>query len=132
MARVAYAELQDALGPSFTRPMLSVETSYVRDAGGDAYGLTLAAQTYEGDVLGACATSDKKSTPEIVARSVASELAAALNTSAPVDKHLADQVVQLVCLAGGVSRVEVAEATGHLETAVEVVRVFGLDAAVER
>jgi RNA 3'-terminal phosphate cyclase (ATP) len=68
---------------------------------------------------------------ERVAEEVAQSLLKQLETGAPVDKHLGDQLVVWAALASGVSEYRVAELTMHTATSIDLCRIMaGVSAEV--
>lgn len=62
----------------------------------------------------------------------AHELCETLQDMTVVDPHMADQLCILMAMANGRSRFLVPKPTSHLETAVQVLRQFGIDISLER
>ncbi|MEM1655595.1 MAG: RNA 3'-terminal phosphate cyclase, partial [Nitrososphaerota archaeon] len=69
---------------------------------------------------------------ERVAEEAAQDLLRQLKSSAPVDKHLGDQLVVWAALASGVSEYRVAELTMHATTSIDLCRIMaGIRAEVD-
>jgi RNA 3'-terminal phosphate cyclase (ATP) len=69
---------------------------------------------------------------ERVAEEAAQSLIKQLETGAPVDKHLGDQLVIWAALASGVSEYRVAELTMHTTTSIDLCRIMaGISAEVD-
>ena len=67
---------------------------------------------------------------EEVATAAVEDLREWTDGSGVVDRHLADQLVPYLALAGGAVRIP--EVTDHVESAVSVAREFGFDVAIDR
>ena len=91
-------------------------------------GITLWAET-ENSILGADSLGEKGKRAETVGDEAARNLIDALNTNAALDKHMADQIVPYLALAGG--SVSVSEITQHTKTNVEIVNKFGFNLEVK-
>ena len=91
-------------------------------------GITLWAET-ENSILGADSIGERGKRAEVVGEEAAGAFVAELNTGAGLDKHMADQVVPFLALAGG--RVAVSEVTEHTRTNIHVLKKFGYDLKVE-
>ena len=68
--------------------------------------------------------------PESLADTTADAIERWAGTAAPVDAHLADQLVVWLALAGG--SVPIPRVTDHVRTNVALVRAFGYDVSIER
>lgn len=99
-----------------------VEARRVQGAGPGAAVFLFAA--YEQAVAGFCAYGRKGLASEHVAAAACDELLAHHRCGAPVDPHLADQLVLPMVLAAGVSRVATSSITGHLLTNLALVQSF--------
>ncbi|NPB07150.1 MAG: RNA 3'-terminal phosphate cyclase [Aquificae bacterium] len=84
--------------------------------------VTAWAEDEAGNLLGADALGKKGKPSERVGREAAEKLIKDLKTGAPVDEHLADHLIPLLGLAGGVMRVP--RLTGHLEACAWTVEQF--------
>jgi len=82
-----------------------------------------AAARYGNTVVGVCTLGERGLKAEAVGGRAAAELKAELDSGAPLDRHMADQIVPYVALAGG--RVRVSEVTEHARTGVHVANLFG-------
>ena len=94
----------------------------VRTAGPGA-GIFLFVE-YEGGLAGFTAYGRKGLPSDQVAQMACEPLLTHHETGAPVDPHLADQMVLPMALAGGTSRIDTSCITEHLLTNLEVVRAF--------
>jgi RNA 3'-terminal phosphate cyclase (ATP) len=99
-----------------------VEPQRLRGVGPGA-GIFLFAE-YEHIVAGFTSYGRKGLPAERVAEAACDDLLAHHRTGAPVDPHLADQLVLPMALARGQSRLVTSEITGHLVTNVWVVQQF--------
>jgi RNA 3'-terminal phosphate cyclase (ATP) len=103
------------------------EVSYVEtDCPGSA--LVLAA-VYEGGRAGFTALGEAGKPSEEVASEAVAAFEAFDESSAAVDRHLADQLMVPLALAGG--ELLAPEVTAHVETNREVIETFGYELAVE-
>jgi RNA 3'-terminal phosphate cyclase (ATP) len=90
-------------------------------ARGDGAGVTLAAATDSGCLLGASQLGARGVSAEAVGAAAAAELQAALACGACVDEHAADQLIIFMALASGESRVLApAPLSLHARTAIAV------------
>ncbi len=113
-----------------TRPEVQLEPLRVRSAGPAATFFLLA--SYEQASAGFSAYGRKGLAAEHVAEAACQELLAHHTTGAPVDPHLADQLVLPMALAAGTSRIVTSAISDHLLTNLSVVRAFlPLQAQVE-
>ncbi len=99
----------------------SVNNLYV-DADSIGTSITLWIIDDRGNVWGADALGKKGKPAEEVGREAAQKLVEDFESGANVDRHLADHLVPLLALVGG--RIKVPEITSHLETNIEVVKLF--------
>lgn len=79
------------------------------------------AKTDKNIILGASALGKRGEQPFETGSKAAQELLNTLNSESTVDNHIQDQIIILMALAKGRSRVKVAEATLHTKTAIYVV-----------
>lgn len=95
-------------------------------------GIILVAELESGAVMGADSLGRLGVPAERVAEEAAGSLVKQLETGAPVDRHLGDQLVVWAALASGVSEYRVAELTTHTTTSMELCRIMaGAEAEVE-
>ena len=95
-------------------------------------GLVLFAQLSSGGILGGDALGKLGKPAEKVGEEAASALLQSLQRSAPVDKHLGDQLIVYAGLAEGSSRIRVSELTLHTLTCIEICKILlGVDFTVE-
>jgi RNA 3'-terminal phosphate cyclase (ATP) len=92
-------------------------------AAGPGAGIFLFVE-YEGSLAGFTAYGRKGLPSEQVAQLACEPLLAHHETGAPVDPHLADQLVLPMALTEGTSRIITSRITEHLLTNLEVVREF--------
>jgi RNA 3'-terminal phosphate cyclase (ATP) len=81
-------------------------------------------------VAGFSALGERGKPAERVGEDAADAANRFLEGSAPVDRHMADQLLVFLALAGG--RVRVPEVTDHVETRCELLEAFGVDVGLER
>jgi len=91
-------------------------------------GITLWIET-ENSRLGADSLGEKGKKAELVGKEAAEDLTKELDSTAPLDRYMADQIVPYLALAGG--SVRVSEITQHAKTNVDVVNEFGFDVVIE-
>jgi len=104
-----------------------IKTEYA-DTPSYGSGITLYAET-ENSVLGADSLGERGKRAEIVGNEAASNLIKEILSDAPIDRHMADQIVPYLALAGG--SVRVSEITEHARTNVEIVRKFGFNLKID-
>lgn len=74
-------------------------------------------------ILGADALGERGKRAEIVGKEAAENLIKEINSKAPVDKHLADQILPFMALVGKGS-IKVSEITAHCKTNIYVIEQF--------
>ena len=104
---------------------ISIEYAEAQSIGS---GITLWAET-EKTVLGSLEVGEKSKRAEVVGNEAAKNLITELLTNAGLDKHMGDQIIPYLAIAGG--KVSVSEVTAHTKTNVEVVNRFGFDVKIE-
>lgn len=67
---------------------------------------------------------------ETVGKEAADAAVSFLDTSAPIDRHLADQLLIFLALAGG--RIRIPAITDHVETSRSLLSSFGIDISLEQ
>ena len=95
-------------------------------------GIILLAELTSGSIL--CANSIGKigKPAEKVGEDAATDLLKQLNSGAPVDKYLADQIIVYMSLADGISKIRTTELTLHTLTCIEISkRVLGTNFSIE-
>jgi RNA 3'-phosphate cyclase len=81
----------------------------------------------ENSALGSSSLGEIGKKAEKVGEEAAGRLITELQTNAPIDSHMSDQVIPYLALAEGISRIRVAELTNHLTTNIYVVeKTLGL------
>lgn len=80
----------------------------------------MVAETSTGCVLGGSALGKRNERSEDTGKTAAQEILTAVQEGACVDKHSQDQIVILMALAKGRSRIRVGEITMHTKTAIFV------------
>jgi len=91
-------------------------------------GITLWVET-ENSRVGADSLGEKRKKAELVGKEAAEDLIEELDSAAPLDRYMADQIVPYLAIAGG--SVRVSEVTEHAKTNVDVVNEFGFDVEIE-
>ncbi len=79
---------------------------------------------YENSITGASAIAELGKSAEKVAGEAVASLIENHATDAPIDEHMADQIIPYMALAGGESRVKVAKITNHTLTNIWVCEKF--------
>ncbi|GBC70577.1 RNA 3'-terminal phosphate cyclase [Candidatus Calditenuaceae archaeon HR02] len=92
-----------------------------RNAVDPGTGVFILARLSNGLTMGFDSLGEKGVPAEEVARRAVDDALQQLATGAPVDKHLADQLVIWMALADGESRIRTSAMTSHTSTGVEVV-----------
>ncbi|MEM1923432.1 MAG: RNA 3'-terminal phosphate cyclase [Nitrososphaerota archaeon] len=96
-------------------------------------GILIVARLDNGLAMGFDALGEKGVPAEVVAERAVEDALSQLSTGAPIDKHLADQLVIWMALAKGESRIGVGSLTSHTETGIEVLsRLTSAKFRVER
>lgn len=85
-------------------------------------GIVIWAESDKGAILGADALGEKGKPAEQVGEEAAKKLRDELDTEAPVDKHLADNLIPWLAIAGGA--IKVSEITLHTRTNIWVSELF--------
>lgn len=121
----------DAAARELAGADLEVVERVLRVADADCPGAAVCVRLdYAGGVAGFDALGERGRPAEDVGRA-ATEAALAFEEGAgAVDRHLADQLVVMLAVAGG--SVRIPSVTDHVRTAVDIVGAFGADVAVER
>jgi len=125
-AKAARTILYDRLAKAGYSGRLDVACEYV-DTRSFGSGITLWVET-ENSVYGSDALGSQGKRSEAVGAEAASRLVSEIDSSAPLDRHMGDQIVPYLALAGG--SVCVSVVTGHTETNVDLMRAFGLDISI--
>lgn len=95
-------------------------------------GIILVAELESGAIMASDNLGKLGVPAERVAEEAAQSLIKQLETGAPVDKHLGDQLVIWAALASGVSEYRVAELTMHTTTSIDLCRIMaGISAEVD-
>ena len=91
-------------------------------ATGSGSSVWMVCETSTGCVLGASQAGSNKEKPRLTGEAAARELLDSLEHRPCVDEHMQDQMVILMALAGGRSRVRTGPLTLHTETAIHIAR----------
>lgn len=107
----------------FTETRVPVQASFTRDdrAFGNGWGLHITAQTSTGCRLTATGNGNSKISPEKLASATAEHLIRDIDEGGCVDAHMQDQLIILMALAQGTSRVRTGPLSLHTKTAIHVV-----------
>jgi len=84
-------------------------------------GILILAKLSNGLFMGFDALGERGVPAEEVARRAAEDAIRQLSTGAPIDRHLADQLVIWMALADGTSRIRTSELTTHTATGIEII-----------
>lgn len=100
---------------------------------GPGSGITLWAESSNGQRIGSDALGERGKPAEVVGEEAAKGLVKVILSKAAFDEHMGDMLVPFLALASGHSEYTVPEATQHLLTNIEVVKMFTeADIAVSR
>ncbi|HMB49203.1 MAG TPA: RNA 3'-terminal phosphate cyclase [Natronoarchaeum rubrum] len=91
--------------------------------------LTIRAE-YERSLAGASALGERGKPAEEVGEDAVREFAAFDESAAAVDRHMADQLLVWLALAGG--ELTIPEVTNHVASSVDLFGAFGVDVEIER
>lgn len=90
------------------------------EAVGNGSGINLVAETSTGCLLGGSALGKRELKAEQVGQKAADELLQSINAGACVDSYSQDQIILLMAIAHGKSRVKCGPVTLHTQTAIHV------------
>lgn len=79
---------------------------------------------YENSIIGASAIAERGVSAEKVAQEAITNLIENHNSQAPIDSHMADQIIPYLALVKGESKVKVAKITNHTRTNIWVCEQF--------
>ncbi|ODS36377.1 MAG: RNA 3'-terminal-phosphate cyclase [Candidatus Altiarchaeales archaeon WOR_SM1_86-2] len=99
-----------------------------QDAFSYGSGITLWAET-ENSLIGASSLGEKGKMAELVGKEAAEDLIREIKSDAPLDMHMADQIIPYLALAKG--KVKASRITRHARTNVLVVNQFGFDVGID-
>lgn len=102
---------------------VEMDEIHVDDEDVPSKGTAVTLAAHAGTRLGGSALGERGKPAEEVGREAAEELVTEVESGADVDRHVADQLVPYVALAGG--SYEAPEVTSHLETNAEIASAFG-------
>ena len=91
---------------------------------GNGWGLCITARTSSNCVITACGNGNPKIKPEQLASVTAEQLIRDVDEGGCVDSHMQDQLIILMGLATGVSKVRTGPLTMHTKTAIHVVELL--------
>ncbi|XP_063227109.1 RNA 3'-terminal phosphate cyclase [Bacillus rossius redtenbacheri] len=94
------------------------------EAVGSGSGINVVAQTDKGCLLGGSALGKRELKAEEVGQKAAEELLESVRTGACVDNYAQDQVILLMAIAGGKSRVKCGPVTLHTQTAIHIAELL--------
>ncbi|WP_291766713.1 RNA 3'-terminal phosphate cyclase [Caldivirga sp. UBA161] len=91
---------------------------------GPGSGITLWAESTNGQRIGADSLGERGKPAEEVGKEAAASLAAVINAGAAFDDHMGDMLIPFLALAEGNSEYTVANLTSHLSTNISIVKLF--------
>ncbi len=87
---------------------------------------------FDDAIMGSDALGRKGKPAEVVGREAAEKLVREIESGAPVDRHMGDQLISWLSLASGVSEIRVSELTMHTYTCIYIVRqILGVKIEVD-
>lgn len=86
-------------------------------------GSSITAHVHCNTVIGACVLGDKGKKSEDVGKECALMLKKQIDSGAPLDEHMADQILPFIALSGA-GKIRVAEVTQHTKTNIWVIEKF--------
>jgi len=98
----------------------ALQANQGRCAADPGCGIILFAKSKQGAILGADSLGELGKPAEKVGMEAAEELLRQLGTEAPVDRHLADQLIIYMSLADGISTIRTSELTLHALTGIHL------------
>jgi len=112
---------------------IAVEAYKEERATGSGSSVWIVCETSTGCVLGGSEVGSNKERPRLTGEAAARALLDSLEARPCVDEHMQDQVVVLMALAAGRSRVRAGPLTLHTETAVHIARaISGAEFRIEK
>ena len=110
----------------FQDSKVPVKTNLSRDdeSFGNGWGLCISARTSSNCLITACGNGNPKIKPEQLASETAEQLIRDIDEGGCVDTHMQDQLIILMGLANGVSKVRTGPLTLHTKTAIHVVEML--------
>ena len=91
---------------------------------GPGSGIVLWAKTTKGAILGGDALGAPRKPAEEVGKEAAQNLLKELKPKMPVDSHIGDQLIPIMALANGTSKIKVSQLTLHTETCIKVSEII--------
>jgi RNA 3'-terminal phosphate cyclase (ATP) len=98
----------------------ALQANQGRCAADPGCGIILFAKSKEGAILGADCLGELGKPAEKVGTEAAEELLRQLRAGAPIDRHLADQLIVYMSLADGTSTIRTSELTLHAITCIRL------------
>jgi len=102
---------------------IDIEMEYA-DALSYGSGITLCAE-FENTITGVDSLGERNKSSEDVGKEVAYKFIDELKSNAPLDSHMADQIIPYLAIASG--KIKIPKMTSHIETNVLVVNKFGFN-----
>ncbi|MCL4121706.1 UNVERIFIED_CONTAM: hypothetical protein GTU68_037399 [Idotea baltica] len=121
MSQVATKTLRDKLG---SKPKISISAFKETKAVGNGSCLVLWAETSTGCVFGASGLGKRGVPAEDVGKRTAEDMLQTIFSKGCVDSFLQDQIIILMALADGKSRIRTTELTLHSQTAIHVAELM--------
>ena len=103
---------------------IAVEAYKEERATGNGSSVWIVCETSTGCVLGGSEAGSNKERPRLTGEAAARELLDSLEQRPCVDEHMQDQMVVLMALAAGKSRMRTGPLTLHTETAIHIARAI--------
>ena len=120
MARSAERALAEAGYKNVKIDLEALQANHGRCAADPGCGIVLFAKSKEGAIVGADSLGELGKPAEKVGMEAAEELLRQLVAEAPVDRHLADQLIVYMSLANGRSTIRTSELTLHALTCIHL------------
>lgn len=122
--RQAKAAMQICSSAGYPNTTIALDAGLGVEGPSKGSGIVLWAKTSTGGMLGGDALGAPGKPAEQVGTEAASSLLAELSAGAPLDAHLADQLIIWLALANGCSKIKMSTLTLHTVTAMVVTEAF--------
>jgi RNA 3'-phosphate cyclase len=127
--RMAHSAARELISAGLRNVKIQTKADPAPSPGG---GIVLWATSSSGNILGASKLAEKGVPAENIGRTAAEDLIGQLRARAPVDRHLADQLIPYMALAVGDSCIRCSELTMHAVTNLDLTRkLLGTASRVE-
>ena len=124
MIRAAKLKLEEAGFKQASFQVENLQQDNPKCSVGPGCGIIIEVEFEDGCLMAADSLGEKGKPAERVGAEAAEKLISQLRTGAPVDVHLADQLVIWMALADGTSKIKAAKLSLHTLTAIEVCKRF--------